>query len=136
MHRALPEPAGPVAVFCVHRAVTIGNKPSRAQCDDLHQAVLSVILGDLLGENLAATVPCIRTVNAGGGDEYDLVDAGGSGGFENLEGAAHIEVEEIVSVFLAAIFVDAVPGGDVDDAVAAAQYFRQLRTVQNGALDE
>ena len=36
---------------------------------------------------------------------------------ENLEGAAHIEVEEIVSVFLAAIFVDAVPRGDVDDAV-------------------
>ena len=42
-------------------------------------------------------------------------------GFENLEGAAYIKVEEIVSVFLAAIFVDAVPGGDVDDAVAAAK---------------
>src|SRR5262249_47010920 len=39
-------------------------------------------------------------------------------------------------VLLAAIFVDAVPGGDVDDAVAAANYLRQLRAVQNGALDE
>jgi DNA end-binding protein Ku len=33
-------------------------------------------------------------------------------------------------------FVDAVPGGDVDDAVAAAKYLRQLRAVQNGRLDE
>ena len=48
----------------------------------------------------------------------------------------HIEVEEIVGGFLAAIFVDAVPGGDVDDAVAAAKDMRQLRAVQNGPLDE
>src|SRR5271169_6200865 len=119
MHRALPEPARPVAVFGVHRAVPIRNKPPRAQCNDVHKAVLSVILCDQFSENLAAAVPCIRPVNAGGGDEYDLADAGRSSGFENLEGAAHIEVEEIVSVFLAAIFVDAVPGGDVDNAVAA-----------------
>src|SRR6516165_11120636 len=119
MHRALPEPARPVAVFSVHRAVPIRNKPSRAQCNDVHEAVLSVILRDHFGENLAAAVPRIRPVNAGGGDKYDLADAGGRGGFENLEGPAHIEVEKIVSVFLAAIFVDAVPGGDVDDAVAA-----------------
>src|SRR5262249_31435061 len=89
-----------------------------------------------LRENLAAAVPCVRPVNAGGGNEYDLADAGGRRGFENLEGAAHIEVEEIVSVFLAAIFVNAVPGGDVDDAVAAAEYLRQLRAVQDGPLDE
>ena len=51
---------------------------------------------------------------------------------KNLEGAAHIEVEEIVSVLLAPILVDAVPGGDVNDAVAAAKYLRQLRPVQDG----
>src|SRR5690349_16119512 len=111
MHRALPEPARPVAVFGVHSAVPIGDKPPGAQCNDVHKAVLSVILCDQFSENLAAAVPCIRPVNAGSGDEYDLTYAGGSGGFANLEGAAHIEVEEIVSVFLAAIFVDAVPGG-------------------------
>jgi len=119
IHRALPEPARPVAVFGGHRAVPIRNKPSRAQCNDLHKAVLSVILRDQFSENLAAAVPRIRPVDAGGGDVNDLTDAGGRGSFENLEGAAHIEVEEIVSVFLAAIFVDAVPGGDVDDAVAS-----------------
>src|ERR1700759_5711620 len=136
MHRALPEPARPVAVFVVHRAIPRGDKPPRAQCDDIHKAVFSVILGDQFSEDFAAAVPCIRPVNAGGGDEYDLADDGGSGSFENLEGAAHIEIEEIVGVFLAAIFVDAVPGGDVDDAVAAAKYLRQLRAVQNGPLDE
>src|SRR5271163_2516611 len=136
MHRALPEPARPVAVFGIHRAVPIRDKPPRAERDDVHKAVLAVILRDLFGENLAAAVPRVRPVNAGGGDEYDLTDAGGCGGFENLEGAAHIEVEEIVSVFLAAIFVDAVPGGDVDDAVAAAKVLRQPRPVQDGPLDE
>src|SRR5689334_1868575 len=136
MHRTFPEPARPVAVFGIYRAVPIRNKPARTQCDDVHPAVLAVILRDQFGDNLVAAVPCIRPVNAGGGDEYDLADASGSGGFENLEGAAHIEIEEIVSVFLAAIFVDAVPGGDVDDAVAAAKDLRQLRAVQNGRLDE
>src|SRR5689334_22807971 len=136
MHRALPEPARPVAVFGVHRAVPIRNKSSRAQCNDVDKAVLSVILRVQFSENLAAAVPCVRPVHAGGGDEYDLTDTGGSGGLENLEGAAHIEVEEIVSVFIAAIFVDAVPGGDVDDAVAAANYLHQLRAVQNGSLNE
>src|ERR1700751_6011677 len=136
MHGALPEPARPVAVFGVHRAVPIRNKPAWAQCDDVHKAVLAVILGDQFGENLAAAVPRLRPVNAGGGDEYDLADAGGGSGFEHLERAAHIEVEKLVSVFFAAIFVDAVPGGDVDDAVAAAKYLRQLRAIQNGPLDE
>src|SRR6516162_8075883 len=136
MHRALSEPACPVAVFGVHGAVPIGNKPPRAECNDVHKAVLPVILGDQFSENLAAAVPCARPVNTGGGNEYDLADAGGSSGFENLEGAAHIEVEEIVSVFLAAIFVNAVPGGDVDDAVAATKDIRQLRAVENRALDE
>jgi hypothetical protein len=65
-----------------------------------------------------------------------LVDAEGRGGFENLEGTAHIEVKEIVRIFLAAIFVDAVPSGDVDDAIAAAKCLRQLRPVQNGPIDE
>src|SRR5215831_14358364 len=126
MHRALPEPARPVAVFGIHRSIPIRNKPSRAQCNDVHQAVLSVILRNQFSENLAAAIACIGPVNAGGGDVDNLADAGGSGSFENLEGAAHIEVEEIVSVFLTAVFVDAVPGGDVDDAVAAAKYLRQL----------
>ena len=105
-----------------------------SQCQ--RDAVVAVILRDLFSENLAAALPCVRAVNAGGGDEDDLTDAGGSGGFENLEGAAHIEVEELVRVFLAAIFVDAVPGGDVGDAVAAAKYFRQLLLVWDGPLDE
>ena len=98
-----------------------------SQCQ--RDAVVAVILRDLFIENLAAALPCVRAVNAGGGDEDDLTDAGGSGGFENREGAAHIEVEELVRVLLAAIFVDAVPGGDVGDAVAAAKYFRQLLLV-------
>src|SRR6516165_1869281 len=97
---------------------------------------LSVVLRDQFGENLAAAVPRIRPVNAGGGDQDDLIDAGRCGGFENLEGAAHIEVEKIVGVFFAAIFVDAVPGGDVDDTVATAKYLRQRRAVQNGPFDE
>jgi hypothetical protein len=63
-------------------------------------------------------------------------DAGGSGGFKNLEGAAYIQVKEIVRIFLAAIFMDAVPGGDVDDAIAATIYLPQLRPVQNGSFDK
>jgi hypothetical protein len=97
--------------------------------------VLSVILRDQFSENLAAAVPRIRPVNARGGDVDDLANAGGSSGFENLEGAAHIEVEEIVRILLAPVFVDAVPGGDVNDAVAAAKYLRQLGAVQNRPLD-
>jgi hypothetical protein len=38
--------------------------------------VLSVILCDQLSENLTAAVPCIQPVDACGGDEYDLIDAG------------------------------------------------------------
>src|SRR5215472_3387360 len=55
----------------------------------------SVILRNQFSENLAAAIACIGPVNAGGGDVDNLADAGGSGSFENLEGAAHIEVEEI-----------------------------------------
>src|SRR6516225_5816629 len=106
MHRAFPEPARPVAVFGVHRAVPVRNKPSRAQCNDVHKTVLPVILRDLFSENLAIAVPCVRPVNAGGGDVDGLADAGGGSGFEHLKGAPDIEVEEIVSVFLATIFVD------------------------------
>src|SRR5271157_2599678 len=32
--------------------------------------------------------------------------------------------------------MDAVPGGNVDDAIATAKHFRQLRPVENGSLDE
>jgi hypothetical protein len=49
---------------------------------------------------------------------------------------AHIEVKEIVRIFLGAIFVDAVLGGYVDDAIAAAKGVCQLRPVQNGSLDK
>jgi hypothetical protein len=98
--------------------------------------VLSVILGNQLGQDLAAPVESIRPVNTGCGNEYDLVDAGGSGGFKNLEGAAHVQVKEIVCIFLAAIFVDAMPGGDVHDAITAAKYLPQLRSVQNGSFDK
>src|ERR1700731_3587110 len=94
------------------------------------------IRGNQFGQNLADAVSFIRPINAGRGNEYDLADAGGSGGFENLEGAAHVEVEEIKRVFVAAIFVDAVPGGYVNDEVAAAKYLRELRPVQNRCLDK
>src|SRR5206468_5049895 len=97
---------------------------------------LSIILGDQFGQNFAAPVPCIGPINAGRGNEYDLADADGSGRFKNLEGAAHIQVKEIVGIFVATTFVDTVPGGYVDDAVAAAKYLRQLRPVQNGPLDK
>src|SRR6202023_3497157 len=86
--------------------------------------------------DLAAPVQSIGPVNAGRGNEHTLVDAGGSGRFENLEGAAHIQVKEIVGIFLDTIFVDPVPGGDVDDAIAPAKCVRQLRPVQNGSLDK
>src|SRR6516162_11229403 len=98
--------------------------------------VLSIILGDQFGQDLAAPVKRIRPVNTGCGYEDDLVDAGGGRGFEDLEGATHIQVKEIVGVFLAAVFVDPVPGGDVDDAVASANYLRQRQPVQNGLLDK
>ena len=54
----------------------------------------------------------------------------------NLEGAADIQVEKIVGIFLASILVDAVPRGDVDDAIATAKHFRQLRPVENGSVNE
>ena len=57
--------------------------------------------------------------------EHNLVDAGGSGRFEDLEGAAHIQVKEIAGIFLATTFVDTVPGGYVDNAIAAAKYVCQ-----------
>ena len=136
VHRSFPEPARPVAVVGVYVAVPVGNKSSRAKGNHVDLAVLSVILGDQFGQNLAAPVPCIGPINAGRGNEYDLVDADGGGCFENLEGAAHIEIKEIVRIFLATAFVDAVPGGYVDDAIAAAKYACQFRPVQNGPLDK
>jgi hypothetical protein len=47
-----------------------------------------------------------------------------------------VQIKEIVRIFLAASFVDTVPGGDVDDAIAATEYFLQLRPIQNGPLDK
>jgi hypothetical protein len=114
----------------------VWNKTPGAKGDHVHMPVLPVILGNQFGQDFAAPVPCIRPVNTGRGNEDNLVDAVGSGGFEYLEGAAHIQVKEIVGIFVAAIFVDAVPGGDVDDAIAAAQCLCQLRPVQNGPLDK
>jgi hypothetical protein len=61
---------------------------------------------------------------------------GGSGRFKNLEGAAHIEVKEIVGVFFATIFVDTMPRSDVNDGIAAAKYFGQRRPVQNRPCDK
>jgi hypothetical protein len=136
VHGSLPEPARPVAIAGVHVTVPVGNKPPGAKGDHVHVPVLSVILGNQFGQDFAAPVPCIRPVNTGRGNEDDLVDAVGSSGFEYLEGAAHIQVKEIVGIFVATIFVDAVPGGDVDDAIAAAQCLYQLRPVQDGPLDK
>jgi hypothetical protein len=98
-------------------------------------AVLSVILDNQFGEDLAAPVQSIRPVNTGSRNEDDLVDAEGSGRFKNLEGAAHIEVKEIVRVLFTTIFVDAVPSGYVHDAIAAAKDVCQLGPVQNGSLE-
>jgi hypothetical protein len=98
--------------------------------------VLSIVLGDQFGQDLAAPVERIRPVNTGCGYEDNLVDAGGGGGFEDLEGATHIQVKKIVDVFLAAVFVDAVPGGDVDNAVTSANYLRQRQPVHDGPLDK
>jgi hypothetical protein len=39
-------------------------------------------------------------------------------------------------IFLATSFVDTVPGGDVNNAIAATKYVCQLRPVQNGPLDK
>ena len=75
-------------------------------------------------------------MNTGRGNEDNLVDAEGSCGLEDLEGAAHIEVKEIVRIFLAAVFVDPVPRGDVDDAIAPAKCLGQFRALQNGPVDK
>src|SRR5208282_2667789 len=112
----------PVAVAGVHIAVPMWNKTPGAKGYDVHMPVLSVILGNQLGQDFAAPVERIRPVNTGCRNEYDLVDAGGSGGFKNLEGAACIQVKEIVRILLAPIFLDAVPGGDVHNAIAATKY--------------
>jgi len=124
VHRSLPKPARPVAIAGVDAAVPEGDKSSRAEGDHVHLAVLSIILGDQFGEDLAAPVPRIRPVNAGRGNEYDLVDAGRSGRFEDLEGAADIQVKEIVRIFLAPTFVDAVPGGSCGRCNRSCEIYR------------
>jgi hypothetical protein len=65
VHGSLPEPVGPVAVAGVHVAVPERDNPSRAEGDHVHLAVLSVILGDQFGEDLAAPIPRIRPVMSG-----------------------------------------------------------------------
>src|SRR5271169_3085789 len=99
MHRSLPEPARPVAVAGVHVTVPMWNKTPGAKGNHVHMPVLSVILGNQLGQDLAAPVERIRPVNTGCRNEYDLVDTERNGRFKNLEGAAHIQVKEIVGVF-------------------------------------
>src|SRR4029077_20024212 len=79
VHRSLPEPSPPVAIAGVHVAIPMWNKSSRAQGNHVHLAVLSVIVGNQFGQNLAAPVQSIRPVNTGCGNEDDLVDADGNG---------------------------------------------------------
>src|SRR5262249_3215907 len=95
VHRSPPEPARPVAIAGVYVAVPVRNEAPGAKSDYVHLAVLSVVLGNQLRENLAAPVKSIRPVNTGRGNEDNLVDAEGSRGLEDLEGAAHIQVKEI-----------------------------------------
>ena len=85
--------------------------------------VLCIILGNTLGQDLAAPVQRVRSANAGRRDVNDLVDPERSSRLKDLEGATHIQVKEIVGILLATIFVDAVPGGYVDDAIAAAKIY-------------
>ena len=91
--------------------------------------MLSVILRNQFGQNLAAPVPCIRPINTGCRNEYNLVDAEGSGRFKNLKGAAHVEVKEVERILFTTTFVDTVPGGYVDNAITATKYVCQLRPV-------
>ena len=48
------------------------------------------------------------------------------GRLKNLESATHVQVKKIVGILLATRFVDAVPGGYVNDAIAAAKMFLQV----------
>ncbi|MEA3150748.1 MAG: hypothetical protein QOD56_1687, partial [Gammaproteobacteria bacterium] len=45
---------------------------------------------------------------------------------KNLESAAHVQVKKIVGILLATRLVDAVPGGYMDDAIAAAKMVLQV----------
>ena len=65
-----------------------------------------------------------------------LLIAERSGRFENLESSAHIQVKEIIGVFLATNFVDAVPGRYVHNAITAAKRFIQLFSIQDGSSDK
>src|SRR5208282_6761882 len=49
---------------------------------------------------------------------------------------ANLNRDRGIPVFLATIFVDTVPCGYVDNTVAAAKYFRQLRPVENRSFDK
>jgi hypothetical protein len=129
VHSPPPKPSRPITIVNVHVVVPKWNKSSGAKGNHVHIAVFSIILGNQFGQNLAAPVPRIRLINTGCGNEYNLVDAEGSGRFKHLEGAAHVQVKEIVRIFPITNFVDTVPGGYVDDTIAATKYFCQLRPV-------
>src|SRR5271156_1718588 len=81
-------------------------------------------------------VECIRMVNTGGGNEYDLADTERNRSLENLEGASHIQVKEVVGIFLSTTFVDAVPSSYMDDAIAADEEFLQLQPIKNRPLEK
>jgi hypothetical protein len=102
--------------------------PKRYKCswpkgDNVHISVLSVILSNTFSHNLAGPVPRFRFINAGCGNEYNLVDTEGNSSLENLEGAAHIQVKKNVGIFRATDLVDARQGRYVDNAIAANEEF-------------
>src|SRR4029077_8459357 len=107
--------------------VPMRNEPTRTQGYHVVPAVPGIVLGNALGQDLAAPIQCVGPANAGRRDVYDLVDAQAGGGLEHLERATHIQVEEVIGVLRAAGLVDAVPCGDVDDTVTASEMCRQRR---------
>ena len=52
---------------------------------------------------------------------YDFVDPDRSCRFKNLKSTTYVQVKEIVSIFLATSLVDAVPGSNMHDAIAATE---------------
>src|SRR4249919_1525451 len=114
MHRTMPEPSCPITVLRIDVMVPVRNKPARTQSDHLAPAVPGIVLGNALGQDLAAPIQRVGPANAGRRDVYDLVDTQAGRRLEHLERAAYIQVEEVIGVLRAAGLVDAMPGGDVD----------------------
>src|SRR6266581_7326993 len=74
VHSSLPKPPRPVTIVSVHCAVPKWNKGSRAEDNNIHIAIPSIILSNMFGQYLAAPVPCIRPINTGCGNVDNLVD--------------------------------------------------------------